>query len=734
MKSKSELIDELASLCGIVLEYWDIFGNRYEASQSTKEAILRSMGFKIESNEDIAEEIKKIHLKDWMSYIEPVKVLSVNNQPFHISVYIPLEEFEEENLNINFAIVDEEGKRDEYRVSRDSLKIFDQKFINGRRYVKTELYDRKKREIGYYKLSVTINSSAYSIVVDSKIIITPDTCYIPAELLDGRKRLWGFSLNLYSIRSEYNWGCGDFRDLGKIIEWLSCLGGSFVAINPIHALQNKVPFDISPYSPISRFYRNFIYLDINDIPDVQQSAKVKSLIESEFFKRELKRLRETNLIDYEAVAILKDKILRQAFDEFYEECYLQATSRGKAFQDYLDREGELLESFSLYFVLCNKFNLSDWQQWMLEYRKISVKDLKVLVEENRKECLYYCYLQWLIDTQLEKLSSASAKNLSLGLIFDLATGSSRSGSDLWQYQDIFALDINVGAPPDDFNPKGQNWGFPPMIPQRLKETGYEYFIQMIKKNIKHANALRIDHALGLFRLFWIPKDSSPSEGAYVTYPSEDLLRIIALESVRNKILIIAEDLGTVGENVHEKLQDFNMLSYKLLYFERNYPDPSFKMPQHYWHKALTAVTTHDLPTCYGFWRERDIEIKKELGLYLDSERYFKHLNDRKRDKKLLLKALFEQGVLQGEDLFEYYLSSEMDLTLCTAIYSYLAKTPSMLLSVSLDDILGTIDQQNLPGVVEVYPCWMQKTPLNVEEIIQDERFKEFAEALKRNNR
>lgn len=734
MKSRSELIDELASLCGIVLEYWDIFGNRYVASQSTKEAILRSMGFKIESNEDIAEEIKKIHLKDWMSYIEPVKVLSVNNQPFHISVYTPLEEFEEESLNINFAIVDEEGNRDEYRVSRDSLNIYDQKFINGRRYVKTELYDRKKREIGYYKLSVTINSSAYSIAVDSKIIITPDTCYIPAELLNGRKRLWGFSLNLYSIRSEYNWGCGDFKDLGKIIEWLSCLGGSFVAINPIHALLNKKPFDISPYSPISRFYRNFIYLDINDIPDVQQSIKAKSLIESEFFKRELKRLRETNLIDYEAVTMLKDKILRQAFDKFYEEHYIQTTSRGKAFQDYLDREGELLESFSLYFVLCNRFNLSDWQQWILEYRKISVEDLKVLVEENQKECLYYSYLQWLIDTQLEKLSSASAKNLSLGLIFDLATGSSRSGSDLWWNQDIFALDINVGAPPDDFNPKGQDWGFPPMIPQRLKETGYEYFIQIIRKNIRHATALRIDHALGLFRLFWIPKDSSPSEGAYVTYPSEDLLRIIALESVRNKVLIISEDLGTVGENVHEKLQDFNMLSYKLLYFERNYPDPSFKMPQHYWHKALTSVTTHDLPTCYGFWRGRDIEIKKELGLYLDSERYFKHINDRKRDKKLLLKALFEQGVLQGEDLFEYYLSSEMDLTLCTAIYSYLAKTPSMLLSVSLDDILGTIDQQNLPGVVEVYPCWMQKTPLNIEEIIQDERFKEFAEALKRNNR
>jgi 4-alpha-glucanotransferase len=243
--------------------------------------------------------------------------------------------------------------------------------------------------------------------------------------------------------------------------------------------------------------------------------------------------------------------------------------------------------------------------------------------------------------------------------------------------------------------------------------------------MKHFGALRIDHALGMFRQFWIPKDMPASEGAYVRFPSEDLLRIIALESVKNKTMVIAEDLGTIGENVRESLLRFRMLSYKLLYFERNYPDPSFTPPDKYPDMALCAVTTHDLPTLYGWWAKRDIEIKKRLGIYLNESAYQSEIGSREKDKTLLLDALKFQGLLQP---------SEMTPELCLAIYEYLASTSCKLLAVSLDDVIGTLDQQNMPGITDLYPSWMQKTPITLEQIFSNKCFSSMSKMFQKNNR
>lgn len=734
MKPRHELIDELAELCGIVSEYWDIFGNKHITSNTTKEAILRSMKLKIDSPEEILDNINRIYDSAWLSFIEPVKVISVNNQPFNIPIFLPLDEGQEGSLSVFCSIEAEDSSRNEFAYHIDSLHISDVKWIGEQRYIKIELYDIQHRDIGYYTLHVKCKSNNSEFEGPSRIIITPDTCYIPPKIQEENRKLWGISLNLYSLRSNRNWGCGDFADLQEMSKWLGDLGGHFIAINPTHAILNKMPYDISPYSPISRLYKNFIYLDIDSISDVSESTDAAALMQDESFRNEIERLRQADLIDYEAIAALKEKILRCAFETFYEKHYKKITDRGKAFEAYLNQEGAHLQSFCLYMALCKSYGVSDWKLWQEEHQNPSAIEVIKLKEEHKKEILFYSYIQWLIDCQLRNISELANDKLDLGLMFDLAIGSIRCGSDVWNYQDIFALGINVGAPPDDFNPIGQDWGFPPLIPQMLKKTGYEFFIQTIRHTLKYAKALRIDHALGMFRLFWIPDGSLPSDGAYVVYPSEDLLRIIALESVRNKAMIIAEDLGTVGENVYDRLQALNMLSYKLLYFERNYPDPSFKSPEKYAQKALCAITTHDLPTCYGFWIAHDIKIKKILGLYSEEKKYKKHLKDRERDKKLLLEAINEQGILQGEHSLEYFLSFGINEELCNAIYEYLARTPCMLVSVSLDDILGTISQQNLPGVIETYPCWRQKTPVSLEKIIAKERFRNLAEIFKRNSR
>jgi 4-alpha-glucanotransferase len=336
------------------------------------------------------------------------------------------------------------------------------------------------------------------------------------------------------------------------------------------------------------------------------------------------------------------------------------------------------------------------------------------------------YLQWLIDDQLLNISRHCREvGMKIGLYHDLAIGAITDGSDVWSYQEIIG-DADVGAPPDDFNPNGQNWGFPPLIPQNLKENGYEFFIETIKKNMKYGGALRIDHALGLYRLFWIPAGMPAKDGAYLMQPVEDLLRIIALESERNKTIVIAEDLGTIDDTFREMLQSFQMLSYRLFYFERNYPDPSFKSHEQYPSMALCAITTHDLPTIHGYWAGRDIEVKKHLGIYGDEEAWKNDVVCRERDKRLIISALKAHRIIPDDFPEDPLEIPHMTHELCTAIYRYLAQSPCRLLLVSLDDILGTPDQQNMPGTVDSHPNWIQKTPYSLEDMLHDKRFSELS--------
>ncbi len=389
-------------------------------------------------------------------------------------------------------------------------------------------------------------------------------------------------------------------------------------------------------------------------------------------------------------------------------------------------KGKCVETFATFLALWNFFkkkkDVYSWQQWPAEYHDPKGDAVTAFKKEHEKEVLYYIYIQWLIDDQLLKISGHCKKaGMKIGLYHDLAVGAVAGGSDAWNYQEIIG-DADVGAPPDDFNPCGQNWGFPPMVPDNLKETGYELFIETIRKNMKYGGALRIDHALGLYRLFWIPSGMSPENGAYLLQPAEDLLRIIALESQRNKTIVIAEDLGTIDDTFREMLQSFQMLSYRLFYFERNYPDPSFKAPEQYPSMALCAITTHDLPTIYGYWAGRDIEVKKQLGIYADEEAWKNDVIWRERDKRLILSALKAQRIIPDDFPEDPQAIPHMTHELCIAIYRYLAKSPCRLLLVSLDDIIGTLDQQNLPGTVDSHPNWMQKYPYSLEDILLDQRF------------
>jgi 4-alpha-glucanotransferase len=728
-------INELAELYEILPGYWDIFGTWHAITLEAKKAILAAMKLKVGTKEDIEKEIHEKKTKVWKSLLAPVHVISEHEQPLSLPLFIPVNEGAEGGISVSCAMEDEQGISGDVTLSGDSLPVSAELVVDGQRYVRTMLNDTVRREPGYYTLTVTVRNHSGGPVTlkkTTRVIIAPETCYLPED--NGEHRHWGLAVNLYALRSARNWGVGDFRDLREICTSVAGLGGSFVGVNPLHAIPNTSPYGLSPYSPISRLFRNVIYLDVEAVTDVAESAAARSAMQAASFRSALKGLRDAASIDYEKAAALKMEILRYAFDHFYEKHYRQDTARGRDFRTYLAGEGEALEAFSLHLALREHFvrtrHVYAWQEWPEAYRDLKHEAVSQYRDDHEKEILFHCYVQWLIDRQLAEVQAfCRSSGMRVGLYHDLAIGAIGGGSDIWGYQDV-AGGADVGAPPDDFNPNGQNWGFPTLIPEMLKQTGYELFIQTLRKNMRHGGALRIDHALGLFRLFWIPSGMSPKQGGYVLQPSLDLLRIIALESRRNRTIVIAEDLGTIDEQFRNMLQQFGMLSYRLFYFERNYPDVSFKLPGQYVPTALCAVTTHDLPTLCGYWEGHDIGVKSRLGIYPDDHAREQDRTARQRDRGLILAALKTENLLPDDIPDDPALVPRMTPGLCSAIYRYLAKTPCRMVLVSLDDVIGTMDQQNLPGTVDQHPNWVQRTPLTVEAIISDKRFQDLKEVFR----
>ncbi len=733
MEPYEQLIEELAGLAGIIPEYYDVFGTRHIASIESKKAILSAMGLRADTAGDVQREIEKMRTRQWRSLLEPVTVISVQSQPYYLPMYLAVSEGEEQGAEIRLSIEDEQGKREDLQFAGSSLQKTEERRIDNVRIVRM-LLPLPQKEMGYYRVqlacshrSPVFEGGRSSLEGSSRFIIAPDACFMPEQLQTGKT--WGIGVNLYALRSMRNWGVGDFGDLEKLIAWASGLDAGFVGINPLHAIPNTAPFGISPYSPISRLYRNFLYIDmehVDELAKIPLSNEVAGKITS---------LRKSEHVDYESVAKVKREILEQAFAIFFRDHYQTGSARGRAFRDYLREEGSALEEFALFCALSehmkNGRKAFRWPEWPEEYRRPGSESVAAFGKDHEKEVLFFAYVQWLIDCQMDGLSAAvSSEGMPIGMYGDLAIGAIENGSDGWMYQDVLAEQVTVGAPPDDFNHIGQDWGFPPMIPDRLRESGYELFIRTIRKNMEHLGALRIDHALGLFRLFWIPKGMQPADGAYVRCNAEDLLRIIALESVRNRTMVIGEDLGTITDEARQALQRFGMLSYRLFYFERNYPDPSFLAPERYPSMALSAVTTHDLPTLTGYWAGRDLDVKKELGIIRDEQVYAKQKSDRERDRELVVKALETRGMLPGNPAGDGHTVSAMTPELCTAVYRYLSISPAKLVLVSLDDVIGTMDQQNLPGTVAEYPNWRQKVPLSLEKITADPRFMDLAQMFR----
>jgi 4-alpha-glucanotransferase len=569
-------------------------------------------------------------------------------------------------------------------------------------------------------MTVTVETGEEVLRGRTRLIVGPDRAWIPTELEQGGKAA-GVAVSLYGLRSSRNWGCGDFTDLEPVIDWVAQdLGGGFLSLNPLHAIANRQPFNTSPYLPASIFFRNPIYIDVERVEEFAGAGRARALLESPEVQAEIRSLRESPYVEYERVYDLKLRFLALAFAGL-QESSSSGSPRGAAFEEYCRREGDFLERFATYCALdewihANHPDVWTWPEWPEEYRDPETPAVRMFRETYRERILFHKYLQWLTETQLEEAQRyAKRKGLSIGIYHDLALATDRCGSDLWAHRVFYASGCRVGSPPDDFSPNGQDWGFPPPNEERRREDGHRFFAESIRRNCRHGGALRIDHVMRLFRLFWIPDGMGAVDGSYVREDQEDLLRIVALESVRQQVLIVGEDLGTVEPSFREALARFGILSYRLFYFERN-DQGDFRSPLEYPRQALVSVTTHDLPTLAGYWLNRDIEARRQAGLLGGEDAYRAQLSARAADKQEILDALHRLALLP--EWFPKNASEVPELTgeLHNAITGFLASTPSMLMVLNQEDLVKETEQQNLPGSTWQYPNWRRKTRFTVEEL------------------
>ncbi|HEX9627877.1 MAG TPA: malto-oligosyltrehalose synthase [Acidiferrobacterales bacterium] len=723
------LLDRLCRLYGIDTEFTDIWGERHHVAAEDLSLLLAAMGVDIHDGDALAAALARREALVWKRCLAPVRVVRAAEGAPQIGFTLPATRAGE-TLHWRLDLESGEGHAGELRpadLPRDGSQDLD-----GTRYERYLFTLPIDAPLGYHRFQLRADGAALSGDCQ-RLIVTPATCHVPDTLRDGRA--WGPAVQLYGLRSARNWGMGDYTDLAEIAAGGAALGAATVGVNPLHAMFPHNPEHASPYSPSSRLFLNILYIDVEALPEYRESPAAQQWVGDPDFQARLAVLRDSALVDYRGVAAAKLPPLARLFHFFGEHDLAAGTGSGRAFRAFQDAGGEDLFRHALYEALQAHFHRQDpalwgWPVWPEDYRHPESPAVAAFADAHAEQVEFYQYLQWCADRQLGAAAArARDAGMALGLYQDLAVGVDRGGAETWSHQVLFALEAAVGAPPDDFNLHGQNWGLPPFIPTELREQAYAPFIATLRAAMRHAGALRIDHVMGLMRLFWVPPGRSAAHGAYVLYPFEDLLGILALESRRNECVVIGEDLGTVPDAVREAMTRYRILSYRLLYFSKD-AHGQFLTPDAFPAQALAAVSTHDLPTVAGFWQGRDLQERAELGLFPSAEQRDRQILGRAEDRARLLFALEREGLLPEGMTTDPASSPEMTPQLARAIHRYVARAPARIMLVQLEDVLGQWRQVNLPGTTDERPNWRLKLDLELGALSGDERLVQMAAALR----
>jgi 4-alpha-glucanotransferase len=704
-KPKSAPLDELADVLGIEDEFKDARGKLQRTSKETKRSLLAAMGIRSEDDRQIEASLEEIVQSHWSRALQPVYVIFRDDEPIRIRVTLPAATKE-----ITWHLRLEEGIENSRRVAASELPLLETREIAGEKFERRELSLGNDIPWGYHRLQIEPGGS------QATLIVAPERCWLPGSV-DDPQRIWGVAAQVYTLKSQNNWGIGDFGDLQRLATSWAAAGADIVGVNPLHALFPDNPEHASPYSPSSRLLLNVLYIDVTAAPGFSTSKKAQEIVESDEFQKQLRECRAAPLVDYTLVTKLKLQVLRTLFNS-----WTRSTESSRAdFDDFCREHGERLVRSCTFYCLRRVFagrdpSLGDWRKWPQEYRDPESPAVRQFMEENSEEVAFAAWLQWLADRQLSR-ASAAASSMAIGLYRDLAVGADPSGTETWFNQKAVVSGASIGAPPDIFNPAGQNWGLPPFHPRELREQCYASFIELIRANMRYAGALRVDHVMALQHLYWIPESQPPQNGAYVRYPMEDLIGILALESQRNRCMVVGEDLGTVPDGFRERMERANILSYRVLFFEQDSKTGVFRKPKEYPRLAMVVASNHDLPTVPGWWLSLDIELRDRLKLYPDAKEVTFQAKLRQRDQTQLKRALERLGLLRKSD------GSQTE-DWVPLVYAYLARSSSFAALVQLDDVTGEVDPVNLPGSTIQYPNWRRKLSAPLEELLEKPLVKE----------
>ena len=683
---------ELATAHGVATEYWDWQGNHVVVAAETIVAVLGALGIDASTPEKTGVAQYYDWVNRWESMLPPCVVTRQGWSPwFWVHV--------EHGADVTVWIELEDGSHRQDLAQQDHW--VNPETVNGRLVGEATFAVPADLPMGYHRLRARCGD----LKAECPLVVTPAWVGLPA----GDARVWGLALQLYSVRSRRSWGVGDLTDLSDLVTWAGVEhAAGFVLVNPLHAAEPTAPMEPSPYLPSTRRFANPLYLRVEAIDEyayltAADRADVERLV------AEVAPLNTADVIDRDAAWTAKEAALRLVHRT------PRSPGREIAYRAFLADCGPGLVTFATWSVLCAEHG-NDWHEWPEELHDPGSEAVAGVRAQRAADVDFHCWLQWVLDEQLRAVQDeAHDIGMPIGLVQDLAVGVHPAGADAWALQDVLAGGIHVGAPPDAFNQQGQDWSQPPWRPDRLAETGYAAYRDLLRTVLRHAGGLRVDHIIGLFRLWWIPVGGPPTQGTYVRYDHEALVGILALEAVRAGAVLVGEDLGTVEPWVRDYLRERGILGTSVLWFEYDQQQNPLH-PEHWREMCLATVTTHDLPPTAGYLAGEHVRLRDRLGLL--TRDLAEEMAVDSAERQAWLDVLRDRGLLPpGADTAQTV----------EALHRLLLWSPARLVGVSLTDMVGDRRTQNQPGTLDEYPNW--RVPLAgpdgrvllLEDVVTDPR-------------
>ncbi len=709
-------LKSLADKLGVLTEYYDAGQDRkkYEIDDETVKFFIKKFGYDGDTPEAAEHSLEKFENRRWQRTLEAVYVVEQGNLTLDI---VTSSENKDKQINLQ-SISRQNGNVCNLDVETLSEE---EREINHCRYIKKNLKIKNELDIGYYDLTLTLNDAKYKSV----LAVAPQKCY-QNKALD-EKKLWGFALQLYALRSERNWGVGDFTDLKNFVDICAKAGGDVIGLNPLNILEHNFPENASPYSSVSRLFLNPVYIDIEKVPEYKEGDIIG-------IKAQLKEFREAENIRYEEIYPLKIKFMESFYARFKNS---KEENRRKEFDDFCKREGDELNKLAVFLTAYEERCRSvwgGWRAWEEELRNPYNPAVKAYAEAHKDRVDFYKYLQFEAFRQFDLAAEEVKKcGLKIGFYRDLAVGVGQDSAESWSDPDVFIADAGAGAPPDAFFPGGQKWGLGAFNPFVLKEKAYEPLIKIMRANMRNTGALRIDHVMSLMRLYVIPNDRPL--GTYIMYNLQDMINIVAIESCLNRCVVAGESLGNVPDGFLDVLARKNIYSLSVLWAERAAGwGGDFNQPETYPERAFTSVGTHDMAPLKMWWFGYDIADMRKADIIPNDEVMSNNYHERENDRAKLLKALDVSG-LWPEDRprrADYLFGEGYPEGMAEAVNSFVASCPSRVFLAELENILEVDKRQNLPGVDrDKHPNWRRKLPLDLEKLGNNEMFVRNIKAIKR---